>query len=352
MKHSRKLLALALALILSLCLALPAAAAYTDDTQIAQKEAVELLSALKILQGANNTFNPKGILTREQAAKIIAMFHAGSAELKVDEAAELPFTDVAAEGWAAPFIGYCYKNALVSGTSEDTFAPTAQLTGTAFLKMVLNVLGYDTEAEGYTGASWAVNVKARAAELGLTNGLSGFSADANLSRENAAQIMLNALKAYPVSYAKDGSLQKASQSAASKWDLTTENSFDFTDSAKRPGHKWLKASTGEAITKAYAGAEPFARLEGAVTFHDLLEAVGIHDSNNAFVAFDIVYNGTPQGFIRDMCHFDKDGVSHGGDLEKVCENGTVELYPNGKTHVKTDYLDADVDLYRVVVTVG
>mgnify|MGYP004653601803 CR=1 FL=1 len=153
-KLPKRLLAalLALALILSLCLALPAAAAYTDDTQIAQKEAVELLSALKILQGANNTFNPKGILTREQAAKIIAMFHAGSAELKVDEAAELPFTDVAAEGWAAPFIGYCYKNALVSGTSEDTFAPTAQLTGTAFLKMVLNVLGYDTEAEGYTGA--------------------------------------------------------------------------------------------------------------------------------------------------------------------------------------------------------
>lgn len=351
MKRTRSFLALALALLMTISLALPAAAAYSDDKQIVQKEAVELLSALNILQGANNAFMPKSTLTREQAAKIIAMFHAGSADLKPEETAALPFEDVNAEGWSAPFINYCYENALISGTSETTFAPAARLTGTAFLKMVLNVLGYDTEKEGYTGASWAANVKARAAELGLTGGISGFNADADLSRENAAQIMLSALKANPVSYAADGALQKAEQTVAAKWDLKTENSFEFVDSAKRPGHKWLRASTGEALTKAYAGAEPFVKLEGAVTFHDLLEAIGVHDTNNAFVAFDIAYNGTPQGFIRDMCHFDKDGVSHGGCLEKVCESGTVELYPNGTTHVKTDYLDADVDLYRVVVTI-
>ena len=352
MKLTRKMISLALALTLALCLVLPAAATYTDDSQIVQKEAVELLSALNILQGSNQAFQPKGILTREQAAKIIAMFHYGSSELTVDKAKELPFEDVAAETWSVPYISYCYENGLVTGTSETTFAPAAKLKGAAFLKMVLNVLGYDTQKEGFTGADWSAKVNARAAEASLTAGLTGFDANAALSRENAAQIMMNALKAYPVSYAKDDTVQKAAEPVAVKWDLKTENSFEYTDSAKRPGHKWLKISTGEAVTKAYAGAQALAKLEGAVTFHDMLETVGISDSNNDFVAFDIVYDGTPQGFIRDMCHFDKDGVSHGGCLERVCEKGTVELYANGKTHVKTDYLDADVALYRVVVTIG
>ena len=88
--------------------------------------------------------------------------------------------------------------------NANTFAPTANVTGTQFLKMALVTLGYDQEAEGFVGSSWAVNVLALARKLDLIDGLAdGWKPEADLTRQEAAQILLNTLKADTVEYAQE-----------------------------------------------------------------------------------------------------------------------------------------------------
>ena len=67
--------------------------------------------------------------------------------------------------------------------------------------MVLVVLGYDQNKEGLVGSSWAVNTLELAKAKKLLAGLGkDFDANAALTRDQAAQIMLNALKAEKVVY--------------------------------------------------------------------------------------------------------------------------------------------------------
>ena len=53
---------------------------------------------------------------------------------------------------------------------------------------------YKSEIEGFTGSNWAVGVNVRANQKGLYDDLD-ISVDAGLSRDNAAQMIYNALDA-------------------------------------------------------------------------------------------------------------------------------------------------------------
>ena len=66
-------------------------------------------------------------------------------------------------------------------------------------KMLLVALGFKSEIEGFTGANWAVNVNVRANQKGLFDELS-INPSEGLTRDNAAQMVWNALDAGVVSY--------------------------------------------------------------------------------------------------------------------------------------------------------
>ncbi|MFR6378876.1 MAG: hypothetical protein ACLUNZ_02635 [Evtepia sp.] len=78
--------------------------------------------------------------------------------------------------------------------------PTGNVTGVQLAKMLLVSLGYKPENEGFTGNAWATNVNVRAAQKGLYEGLENMDINAALTRDNAAQMVWNALKAYEVEY--------------------------------------------------------------------------------------------------------------------------------------------------------
>ena len=63
----KKLLALVLALVMSMSLVTISNAAYSDAADIDYKEAVDVMSAVGVLEGSDNKFEPKAELTREQA---------------------------------------------------------------------------------------------------------------------------------------------------------------------------------------------------------------------------------------------------------------------------------------------
>lgn len=187
----KKLLALVLALVMTLSLATVSTnAAFDDADNIDYTEAVEVMNAIGVLEGdGTGNFNPKGILNREQAAKILSIVMLGKSMANKLSVGEVKFADVKATDWAAPYIAYCAANGIVVGDGTN-FYPKAELTGHAFAKMLLVALGADGT---YTGADWAINVAVDAQNYGLTAGLSGIVLSDKLTREQAAQMALNAL---------------------------------------------------------------------------------------------------------------------------------------------------------------
>ena len=199
----KKLLALVLALVMSMSLVTISNAAFKDADSIDYKEAVDVMNAVGVFVGdEKGNFNAKENLTREQAAKIIAYLELGSkaADALVGGAT---FTDVASTRWSAGFVGYCAQAGVVAGY-DGKFDPAGQLTALQFGKMLLVELGYDAKAEGMVGTDWAINTSKLMAGTKLMDGISG-SVNQVLTREKAAQMTLNALKAPTVEYTTKGS---------------------------------------------------------------------------------------------------------------------------------------------------
>ena len=204
MRNLKKVLAMALALVMSLSLVTIANAAdFSDDADISYKEAVDVMSAIGVINGyEDGSFQPEGVLTREEAAKLICTMMLGDGAEKLGTTSS-SFTDVAATRWSSPYIEYCNSLGIISGNGDGTFDPTGELTGHAFAKMLLVALGYDSAREGYTGAGWSIEVAKDAVTAGID--VDGVSLSAEVTREVAAQMSLQTLEATMVEYATAGS---------------------------------------------------------------------------------------------------------------------------------------------------
>ena len=200
----KKLLALVLALVMTMSLVTISNAAYSDKADIDLKEAVDVLSAVGVFEGSDGKFDPKANLTREQAAKLVAYLQLGqkSADALVGGN---KFTDVAANRWSAGYVDYCATTGVVAGVGNGQFNPTGSLTALQFGKMLLVCLGYDATTENLTGADWQINTSKLMTSAKLLKGLDSVKANDVITREQAAQMMLNAIKAPTVEYDTKGS---------------------------------------------------------------------------------------------------------------------------------------------------
>ena len=200
----KKLLALVLALVMSMSLVTISNAAFKDADKISNKEAVDVMAAVGVLAGYDNgEFGATDTLTRAQACKIIAYLDLGK-----DVAEALPavqvFSDLSANNWAAKYVAYCADAGYVSGVGDNKFAPDEKVTGYQFGKMLLCALGYDQKVEEMTGSSWEIKVAKLMEKNSISKGTSKLGSAA-LTREEAAQYGLNALKATTVEYDEKGS---------------------------------------------------------------------------------------------------------------------------------------------------
>ena len=200
----KKFLSLVLALVMTMSLVTISAGAkdFTDDSKINYKEAVDLISAVKVVDGyEDGSFNPTSTLTRGAAAKIICNLILGPTTASALVADAAPYKDVPANSTFAGYIAFCSKEGIISGYADGTFRPGNTLTSYAFMKMLLGALGYDQEVEGYTGANWSINVAKRALNLGLDDGLAeDFNGMKAVTREEACLYALNTLQATMVEY--------------------------------------------------------------------------------------------------------------------------------------------------------
>jgi len=196
-------LVLTVAMLLSV-MVVGTGAAFSDQDSIKNKEAVDVCTTLNIIAGMEDgSYRPANNVTRAQMCKMICVALNGGKEPTLGTNATPTFSDVRTDpssSWAESFIESCNSQGIVSGVGGGRFSPSGSVTGTQAARMLLVALGYRADQEGFTGDAWAINVNTRASAKGLYKGIESIDANAALSRDNAAQMIWNALNAYEVEY--------------------------------------------------------------------------------------------------------------------------------------------------------
>ena len=204
MRNLKRALSLAMASIMVLGMMVVGAGAvsyddFSDKDKIVNDEAVSMLVELNVINGKDDgSFDPEGIVTRAEMAKMICVVLNGGKDPSLGNVSNYTYTDTVGH-WAAAYIEYCTTLGIVAGDGTGKFNPSNTVTGAEAAKMLLVALGFKSEIEGFTGANWAVNVNVRANQKGLFDELS-INPSEGLTRDNAAQMVWNALDAGVVSY--------------------------------------------------------------------------------------------------------------------------------------------------------
>ncbi len=201
MKTLKKSLALVLAVVMVVgVLAVSASAAtFTDSDKIENTEAVEVLSAIKVIDGlTDGSFAPDATLTRDQGAAFVVRMMLTRDVANTLGGSGTVFTDVKSNMWSVGVVEYAAQQGIINGIGDGRFVPGGELTVVQYAKMLLGAIGIEGE---YSGANWYNNVVVAATKAKLTSGLTGVNFNAAVTREEAAQMTFNAL-----TYSETGSV--------------------------------------------------------------------------------------------------------------------------------------------------
>lgn len=203
MKNLKKVLALALSATMALSMFVSAGAAYTDAADIKALGAVDMLTALGVINGnPDGSFKPDGTVTRAEMAKMIfTVRNGGNSDATGYESMPSTFTDIKTH-WAAGYIKYCQSIGIIAGKSATKFAPDELVTGSEAAKMLLVCAGYTADKAGLIGSTWENKTLALATENELLLDVNS-PVSSGLPRQYAAQIVYNALDMETVVYSKD-----------------------------------------------------------------------------------------------------------------------------------------------------
>ena len=204
MRNLKKVLSLVLCVAVMLSvMVMGAGAAFSDQDKIKNTEAVDACVALNIIGGyEDGSYHPERNIKRSEITKMICVALNGGKEPNVSTNTTPTFSDVrgTSAAWAEGYIESCVAQGIISGVGGGRFSPNGNVTGTQLAKMLLVSLGYNANTEEFVGNAWATNVNVRASQKGLYEGLESMDTSAAITRDNAAQMVWNAMNAYEVEY--------------------------------------------------------------------------------------------------------------------------------------------------------
>ena len=175
------------------------AASYADVTSKQNEEAIEVLKTVGIMVGdENGKFNPDAKVTRNEMAVVMCnLLDYTVASYKGTS----PFTDV--PEWAEPYVAACYTNGITSGYDAKTYGGSDTVTTGQAALMLLKALRYFQYSADF-GSDWLVETTKNGSTAGLFDGVATGAKEA-LTRNDVAQMVLNALEADLVKAEKNGS---------------------------------------------------------------------------------------------------------------------------------------------------
>ncbi|QSX04860.1 S-layer homology domain-containing protein [Sedimentibacter sp. zth1] len=120
---------------------------FTDIDSSSEKEAIIGLNAKGIVNGFNeNTFNPKGYVTRAQLATMLAK------ALCLEEIEIETFEDVKDSDWFSGYVGAAHQMGIINGYSDKVFKPNNNVTrqdAALMIARTAEILGKNMSMENY-----------------------------------------------------------------------------------------------------------------------------------------------------------------------------------------------------------
>lgn len=170
---------------------------FSDAARIGHWEAVAALTKLGVFRGkSDGAFHPEDPVTRAEAARLMCALLDGGRTIPYEKKTVPDFSDTGWH-WAEAYIESCTELGILSGRGDGRFAPNDPVTALELLKMTEGLLGYDPDAYGLIGPKWADRTDQLARAIGLYQELDSLVSTQPITRDNAAQILYNALRATP-----------------------------------------------------------------------------------------------------------------------------------------------------------
>ena len=355
MRNLKRTLSLALASVMLVGMMSVGASAvnasdFTDADEIVNKDAVSTMTALGIINGKEDGsyFDPTGTVTRAEMAKMLCVAINGGVDPVLGVKDTPTFTDIKGT-WAESYIEYCAANGIIAGRGNNKFDPTGTVSATEAAKMLLGVLGYNAEKSGLVGNDWAINTNVLANQNGLYKNLSNLNANTLLTRDNAAQMIYNALDANMVELNAAGNYTTSQYSYTGTesvvtgtervWVLTIKEN-NCTDSGIKAavdalsGSVYNSRSDADETVKEVAGAE-FNKVKYALE----QKTQNVYGENTVTKYADETMGHKYLSLITD-------GDAVLTDVEKDSK-GTYTLYMNGIT-TKGQYTKVEGDYSNLI----
>ena len=355
MRNLKRTLSLALASVMLVGMMSVGASAvnasdFTDADEIVNKDAVSTMTALGIINGKEDGsyFDPTGNVTRAEMAKMLCVAINGGVDPVLGVKDTPTFTDIKGH-WAESYIEYCAANGIIAGRGNNKFDPTGTVSATEAAKMLLGVLGYNAEKSGLVGNDWAINTNVLANQNGLYKNLSNLNANTLLTRDNAAQMIYNALDADMVELNAAGNYTTSQYSYTGTesvvtgtervWVLTIKEN-NCTDSGIKAavdalsGSVYNSRSDADETVKEVAGAE-LSKVKYALE----QKTQNVYGENTVTKYADETMGHKYLSLITD-------GDAVLTDVEKDSK-GTYTLYMNGIT-TKGQYTKVEGDYSNLI----
>ncbi len=193
MKNLKKLMSVVLTVAMLMSMIVSTSAATFTDVAETDKayEAIEVLAALDILEGKEEgNFDPEANIKRSEFAAVICRTMNAEAAASGSTA---NFTDVAANHWAAGYIGWAAGSGIVNGKGAGIFDPDANVTYQEAVTMIVRAMGFEPLATKRGG--FPTGYMAIANTYGITNGVAMTPANGAATRAGVAQLVYNAFDA-------------------------------------------------------------------------------------------------------------------------------------------------------------
>jgi hypothetical protein len=168
--------------------ALPVVTGFAEMPDVSAREFVQRMD---IMSGyGNGSFGDSDTLTRAQLVKIVIKI-TDRDFIPVNNVS--PYSDVPYTSWAASYINRASELGYFSGFPDGSFHPEDTVTAEQVCKIMLKILGYETD---YTAGNWAYEQIRLAGEKGLLDGVQ-YAQNEPLSRINTAKVIKNTLLSKP-----------------------------------------------------------------------------------------------------------------------------------------------------------
>ena len=373
MRNLKRALSLLLSstMVLGMLVMGSSAASYADVTSKQHEEAIEVLKTVGIMTGdENGKFNPEAKVTRNEMAVVMCnLLDYTVASYKGTS----PFTDV--PEWAEPYVAACYTNGITSGYDAKTYGGSDTVTTGQAALMLLKALGYFQYSADF-GSDWLVETTKNGSTAGLFDGVATGAKEA-LTRNDVAQMVLNALEADLVKAEKNGSDVHVGDIVISGGKATydartgTDSKYAKIDNTKVDGKYTIQLGedlyNGDLV-KADGADDDFGRPSVKWTYEnkeigtyaddadavytatvekqDLYDLVGsdvYNDLKNGDADFSVVVDGVAQKDVKLSDYIVKNNDDDAGTKDA---NGNLDIKKGATTEV---FIDDDSN--DVVITV-